>query len=142
MSRENVELVRGLQPPPDLDLVQAFGSDGQLLQALEPFVHEDVVVGGEMLGPRSDKVGLAGLQAEWAEWLEPWETYRTEIQDVIDAGDDSVLVLTRDSGRRTGMTIEVSILGAAVYTVRDSKIASVRFYPDREAAREAAGLPE
>jgi ketosteroid isomerase-like protein len=142
MSQENVELVRRLQPPPDTDLVALFGDGAEserLLAAVEPFFHDDfVTTGGIQIG---EGVGLAGLKQGWADWLEPWESYRTEIEDVIDVGDD-VLVLVRDYGRRAGMSAEISVLGAAVWTVRDSKIARVRFYPSREGALEAVGLRE
>jgi ketosteroid isomerase-like protein len=51
-------------------------------------------------------------------------------------------VLVRDYGRRAGMSAEISVLGAAVWTVRDGKIARVRFYPDRAEALQAVGLQE
>jgi ketosteroid isomerase-like protein len=40
------------------------------------------------------------------------------------------------------MTAEVSIRGAAVWTVRDGKIARASFYPNREDALRAVGLRE
>ena len=143
MSQENVELVRRLQPSPDIDLVSLF-RDGpeseRLLAAVEPFFHDDFVIAGVGIQAGEWK-GLAGLRAAWADWLEPWETYRAEIEDVIDAGDD-VVVLVRDYGRRPGMSAEVQIVAAAVWTVRDGKIARNVFYPDREDALEAVGLRE
>jgi ketosteroid isomerase-like protein len=122
MSQENVELVRKLQPSPGIDLVALFRDAGVGIQA------------GEW-------GGLAGLRAAWADWLEPWASYRAEIEDVIDAGDD-VVVLTRDYGRRPGMSAEIPIVAAAVWTVREGKIARNCFYPNREDALRAVGLPE
>jgi ketosteroid isomerase-like protein len=84
---------------------------------------------------------MEGLRAACVEWLDPWESYRTEIEDVIDAGDE-VVVLTRDYGRRSGTAAEVSMLGAAVWTVRDGKIARACFYPYRADSLEAVGLRE
>jgi ketosteroid isomerase-like protein len=60
---------------------------------------------------------------------------------VIDAGDE-VVVLVRDYGRRAGMAVEVSMVGASVWTVRDGKIAKTAFYPNRSEALEAVGLSE
>jgi ketosteroid isomerase-like protein len=142
MSRENVELVRRLQPTPDTDLVALFRSEAgaaRLLELLGPSVHEDIVVEGAGI-QAGERVGLEGLKAGWVDWLEPWETYRSEIADVIDAGDD-VVVLVRDYGRRRGMTAEVEILGAVVWSVRNGKIARATFYSKREDALEAVGLP-
>jgi hypothetical protein len=142
MSRENVELVRRLQPPPGMDLVALFRDDegaAQLLGSLGPFLHEDFVAAGSRI-QESELVGLEGLRAGWADWLEPWESYRVEIEDVIDGDDEAVVVLTRDYGRRAGMEAEVSVLGAAIWIVRDGKIARATFYTDRGEAFEAAGL--
>jgi ketosteroid isomerase-like protein len=143
MSRENVELVRRLQPSPDMDLVALFRDEAgaaRLLDALGPFLHDDFAISGVGI-QTGDRLGLTGLKAGSADWLEPWESYRTEIEDVIDAGED-VVVLVRDYGRRPGMTAEVSLLGAAVWTVREGKIARASFYPNREDALRAVGLRE
>jgi ketosteroid isomerase-like protein len=147
VSQENVELVRGLQPSADTDLVAAFRDDATaaaVMETLSPFFHDDVeivwpptFVAGE--GVRF--VGLEELRAGWLDWLEPWESYRVEVEDVIDAGEDAV-VLVRDFGRRAGMTAEVSVVGGAVWTVRDGRVARVAFYLNRGEALKAVGLEE
>jgi ketosteroid isomerase-like protein len=140
MSRENVELVRNLQPGPEVDVVQLIkGENGALLASfLGPHVHEDFVTRASGLD-QFDVVGIEGLQAAWSEWLAPWETYRTEIEDVLDQGDD-VVVLTRDYGRRPGMDVEIMVKGVAIWTVRDGRVARVTFYADRAEGLAAAGL--
>ena len=72
---------------------------------------------------------------------EPGESYRTEIEDVIDAGDD-VVVLVRDYGRRPGMTAEISIRAAALWTVRDGRISRAIFSTDRAEVLASVGLTE
>ena len=143
MSRENVEVVRALQPEPDVDIATLFRDEAvaeRAIQALAPLFVHDFEATATILEPRR-YTGVEGLRTLWLEWLEPWESYRAEIEDVIDAGDD-VVVLTRDYGRRAGMTAEVSVLGAAVWTFREGKIARASFYADREEALEAVGLSE
>src|SRR2546421_12688413 len=81
MSHENVELVRSLQPEPGMDLVALFRDEAgaaRLLDALGPFLHDDVVIvaGAGILGQGS-WVGLEGLKAAWAEWLGPGGGCRT-----------------------------------------------------------------
>jgi hypothetical protein len=39
----------------------------------------------------------------WLDWLAPWESYRAEIAEVIDAGDQ-VLVIADDYRRRPVMS--------------------------------------
>ncbi len=146
MSQENVEIVRSLQPGPDVDLVALFRDDAAAsgwIDTVSPFFHEDceIVVPTLVAGESVGFVGLVGLRAAWLDWLEPWESYRVEIEDVIDSGDE-VVVLPRDYGRRTGMAAEVGLMGAAVWTVRDGKVARVVFHFNRSEALEAAGVSE
>ena len=144
MSQENVELVRSLQPSRDTDLVAAFRDDATaaaVMETLSPFFHEDVeiVAPSFVAGEGVRFVGFEGLRAAWLDWLEPWESYRVEVEDVIDAGDDAV-VLVRDFGRRAGVTAEVGVVGGAVWTVREGRVARVAFYLNRSEALKAVGL--
>lgn len=145
MSQENVELVRALQPDPQVNIADMFVRGGDeaeaeaALQAAKVFTDDFVcVVHGLSEDPRP---GFRGLRDAWLDWMEPWETYRTEIEKTVDGGD-RVLVLVRDFGRRPGMATEVEMIGSAVWTVRDGKIARAEFFTDRAAAYEAAGLSE
>ncbi len=119
MSAENAELVAALQPEPDVNLVELFRDD--------------------QAWAKLSNYGLAGFRQTWLEWLGPWESYRADIDRVIDCGDD-VLVITNDYGRKPGMTAEVRLLGAAVWTVRDGRIAKAYFYADRQDALDALGV--
>ena len=144
MSQENVDLIRGLQPAPEVDVARLFRDDASaemLLEALAPFVTEDFACSGSTSIERVSGVGLDGLREVWLEWLEPWESYRAEIEDVVDAGDQAV-VLVRNYGRRKGSDAEVPVRAAAVWTVRDGEIARADFYADRAEALEAVGLSE
>jgi hypothetical protein len=107
MSQENVALVRGLLPSRDTDLVALFRDDATaipLTEAVAPLFDEDfeAVVQDWAPGQQVRYAGLEGLRAAWLDWLDPWESYRTEVEGVIDAGDE-VVVLVRDYGRRAGM---------------------------------------
>ena len=64
------------------------------------------------------------------------------VEDVIDAGDGRVVVLTRDHARPKGTDAEVSFTGAPVWTMRDGKVARIEFYWSREEALKAAALAE
>jgi ketosteroid isomerase-like protein len=146
MSRENVELVRGLLPSGDTDLVALFRDEATataLAAAVAPLFHEDfeAVVQDWAPGQRVRYPGLDGFRAAWLDWLHPGESYRTDVEEMIDAGDD-VVVLVRDYGRRAGMAVEVSMVGASIWTVRDGKIAKAAFYTNRSDALEAMGLSE
>jgi ketosteroid isomerase-like protein len=136
MSAENVELVGALQPDASVDLVELFTQDEaweNVFGLVAPILSPEVETGFVGVGVSRSNRGLDGFRQTWVEWLEPWESYRAEIDSVADHGD-KVLVMTNDFGRRRGMTAEVRLLGAAVWTVRDGKVTSAYFYANREDA--------
>lgn len=142
MSEENRELIENLQPDPEVDLVELFADDqawANIIEVVGPIYHEEIETGFIGTGQETRNVGREGLRRTWIEWLEPWESYRAEIERVIDCGDD-VLVITNDYGRKPGMTAEVRLFGAAVWTVRDGLITRAFFYTDREDAVRDVGL--
>lgn len=144
MSQANVELVRLLQPGPDVDVVALFRDDdaaGDLAEKFAAgFFHPDCECvlhypGAEPAIYR----GLEGTRTVWRDWLAPWATYRSEAEDLIDAGD-RVVVLVRDYGRREPEGPEVEMVAAAVWVVTEGKIARADFYTSRAEALQAAGL--
>ena len=141
MSDENAELIEALQVGPDVDLVELFRDEeayANIDAALGPIFHDDVE-SGFVGGHESRNRGRDGFRETWLEWLEPWESYRSEVERVIGCGDD-VLVLVKDYGRKPGMTAEVRLFGAAVWTMRAGRIAKAYFYVDRKDALDALGL--
>src|SRR5271157_3775181 len=142
MSQENVELVKNLQPAPDVDMAELFRSDdmwSELMEALTPFYDPDFESVRLGLPDGKTYAGLNGLRDIWREWIAPWTTYRVEIEDAIDLGD-RVLVLARAFGRLEGSRAVVQNTVAAVWTVREGKIARTEFYLDRAEALKAVGL--
>jgi ketosteroid isomerase-like protein len=140
---ENLELVRRLQPAPDADLVALFADEtdtGPLAALFASCFHADCEVAAHMFGSEpSLYTGLSGLRDGWRDWLAPWASYRAEIEELIEVGDD-VVVLVRDYGRRTPGSPEIDTITAAVYTVRDGKVARAAFYSHRADALKAVGL--
>jgi limonene-1,2-epoxide hydrolase len=141
MSQENVELVRGLIPPPDTDIASLLRDETlfeQTRAALEPLIHSGVESVAVWQGGATH-TGIEGFRAMWLDWLEPWATYHVSVDELIDAGD-RVVVLVRDRGRRDDMDAEVEISGGSVWEVRDGRIVRVEFCGNRDEALEAAGL--
>jgi len=137
VSRENVEVVRGLLPPPGVDFAPWFRDDAMPPSTLAAFgssmsadVHLETVWAG---GERTAYTGMDGLRALWLDWLEPWETYRTNIEELIDRGE-RVVVLVRDRGRRARGGVELEQPAAAIWTLTDGLVSRVVFYAAREDA--------
>ncbi len=143
MSQQNLELIVSLQPAQDVDIAQLFRdreSAEAVARTLAPVLQSDfeAVVVSTLRGETTYR-GFDGLRELWLDWLSPWEAYRTELEEARDLGD-RVLLLVRDFGRRAGSTQDVVLNGAAVWTLRDGKIARVEFHNDRAKAFQALGL--
>ena len=147
MSKETVELVLALQPPPEMDLAAAFRDEdawAALAARMQPFLAP-----GFRCIPRgfpgNDGVvaeGTDGLRAVFREWLDPWESYRTEVEDAIDLGGDRVLVLVHDFGRRSHQTREIALASGAIWTARDGKVTQIEVCAGRALALELAGVEQ
>ena len=141
MSRETVELVRAAWPR-RMDVVEVVGDSEipvDMASHLDPQVEVAFIANTPGI-PEVRYQGVEGLAEGWRDWLAPYESYWLEIEKLIDAGEDDVMVPVRVSARtkRDGVLIEHS--PAAIFTVRDGKIVRVRFYLDRDHARKVAGL--
>ena len=139
MSQENVEIVR------------------QLLEMFAKREHEDVfgfyAPDIEWDASNVRRVGIDdlagvyrghdGVRTYWRRWLQAWSDLEFEVQDVLDAGDDVVVLIRnqRQWGRRSGIAVEMPPYGL-VFTVRDGKVVRWRNFTDQESALEAAGLSE
>jgi ketosteroid isomerase-like protein len=141
--RRNVDVVLTLQSPATEDFAQLLRDDNAwaaLAKGTEPLFQPDFeTVAPGVPGTEKSYTGLDGLRAAWLEWVAPWASYRSETKEAIDAGD-RVLVIVNDFGRREGSTEEVKVDGAAVWSLRDGKIARFEAYTHRSEAREAIGL--
>jgi ketosteroid isomerase-like protein len=146
MSRENVELVKALQPV-DNDLVELFTVENALdtpMLSASPDSFEDdfevTFISGEP-GVEIQRRGPEGLVDAWREWLAPWASYRMTLEDVLDAGDN-VVVLVHVEGRTAHDDVLMTHDAAAVWSIRRGKITRIGFYLHREHALKAVGLPE
>ena len=145
MSQSDVEIVRRVLGPFEQgDLVPLFRDEAisaSITVASAPFFTADFecVFVRDDVG-RSSYLGIDGLRAAWLDWLLPWESYHAGVEDVIDAGDGRVLVLTNDHACPKGSSAEVTFLGAPVWTVREGKVSRIEFYWNRAEGLAAAGL--
>ena len=83
--------------------------------------------------------GEEGVRRFCQEWFTAFKTMTVEVERFLDAGEQ-ILILTRLKATGTGSDVPVELLGAAIYSFRDGKIARIDFYYDRDQALEAAGL--
>ncbi|HZO60628.1 MAG TPA: nuclear transport factor 2 family protein [Solirubrobacterales bacterium] len=75
------------------------------------------------------------------DFFEPYEEILVEPQEFFDA-DERIVVYFRQRCRPKGSSAVVEIRAGHLWTMRDGRAASLQIFPEREAARVAAGLLE
>ena len=134
MSQENVEIVR--------DAAAAF-SRGDLDTWFE-YLADDIdyrAVEGA-LDDHGPMHGKDAIRAYMQDWLDMFDDFKSEPLELIDAGEDQVIAVVRISGRAKLSGVETDLTYAALYTIRDGKVARGREYWTKDQALEAAGLRE
>jgi ketosteroid isomerase-like protein len=86
--------------------------------------------------------GLEAMQESWRDFLRAWQEFRGVPKEIIDAGDQ-VLVLNEfgGRGRESGVSIR-GMRGAALFRFEDTKVVRLALFSDWDDALEAAGLLE
>jgi ketosteroid isomerase-like protein len=138
MSEENVEIVRRL-----FDAVARRDTEAAL-----SLYHPDVEFDGrnhrwaEMIrSPGLVFRGHEGLRAWAREYYAAWEDLDDTLEEVIDAGDQVItIVTTTGRGRTSGIEVELKD-NAGVWTFRDGQIVKIVWYSTLADALEAVELP-
>ena len=119
--------------------------DGELdLELADPEIEWDASRLTEMLPDLAEIYrGHEGVRTYWRRWFGAWKDLQFEIEDVLDAGEDVVVLIRnqRQWGRHTGICTELPPY-AQVFTMRDGKIVRWRTFPDQMSALKAVGLEE
>jgi ketosteroid isomerase-like protein len=131
MSQENVDVVRRSWQPT---------SSGKLpFELWDAHVRIDNMPEFPIKGPYN---GHEGLARWWRDLAEVVEDLRFEVKEVIDLGEGRVLSVQRALGRASHTGIEMDVLWASVFTLREGKIVHAQGYWTPEQALEAAGVRE
>lgn len=131
MSAQNVEIVRRFADH------WTRGDWEGVADLVDPEVEQHSTVGGVEEGRVMR--GMEAIRRDYERVDESWEEHRMEIDDVIDAGDQVVL-LHREYQRGRSSGVELQIDAAVVFDLRDGRIVRLQGYMDRAAALAAAGV--
>lgn len=135
MSEENVDVVRRA--------IAAFNR-GELdtLAATYDWYHEDLeFLEDPSLPEAAAQRGPAAIEAFFRNFLDLFDDYRFEIEEIIAAGDQ-VVVVNRQRGRPKGRGTEVDMRNTWVFQFREGMISRITPYWDRSTALAAVGLAE
>jgi ketosteroid isomerase-like protein len=90
---------------------------------------------------RTPAYGIEAAMRNRNHWLEIWEEHRFDLEEVVEDGDNVVvLVHIAARGRASGLRVDFRFY--AHYTVRDDKVIRIYDHEERASALEAAGLSE
>jgi ketosteroid isomerase-like protein len=132
MSQENVEAVEAA-----FDAFERGGPEGFAEHWTEDVDHRAVEGALDDRGPMHGKDALRDYVQDW---LDTFDDFKFEPLELIDAGSDEVVAVARISGVAKLSGVETDLTFAAVYKIRDGKIAVGREYWTRDEALKAAGL--
>jgi hypothetical protein len=127
--------------PREIDMVEFARSGGGLPPELAGRVAPDLEFEflPKVLGPGISGEGLAGLAEGWREWLEPYASYVISIEGFEELGEEEVFIAVRVRARTHRDGVVVMHAPAALATIRDGMLVRMRFYLDRDLARDEAG---
>lgn len=137
MSEENVELLRTFYGPEFRAWDKA---------TIERFYEElwDPDIDWRAIEGAPDDVGVMegrdALRAYYADWQEMFDGITVEAEEILDAGDDTVVVVSRVAATARLSGIPTGLQLSIVYTLRDRRVARGREYATRDEALAAAGL--
>ena len=137
MSPENVEIVRRIYEAGARDDTEA------VLACYDPDVEFDGsrYAFSRLVGGSGVYHGHEGLRTFFREYYSAWSQIHHDCEELIEAGDQVISMATaRGRGRASGVDVEYP--GAALWTIREGKVARVVWFPSREEALEAVGLSE
>ncbi len=134
MSRENVELIR-----------RAYEHRQRVGDFNPELIAEDFVWD---MSPFRDwpeqqtYEGIAGARRFIREWTAAFDDWNIEVEAIHDAGADKVVGILRQRGRSKTTGLQVDMVFAQLYTIRDGKQTRMEMYADPAEAFAAAGLEQ
>jgi ketosteroid isomerase-like protein len=135
MSEENVELVRSMYRR---------GDPSRFFDLLDDEVEVDTSALEQLLDDHLSGLvcGKDAVVDYFRHYWGIWDDYVLDPVEIVDAGEDRVLVLHNERGRGRGSGTPFERYWASLYTLRGGKLVRWTNFASREDALEAAGLSE
>ena len=152
MSEQNVEIVRRIYPDSRVDIAKLISDEdastrfeARMLPLIHPSFEATLDPGYAALSDATSGSSIRGIDAfreMWRDWLSAWESFRLDVEDLRPLVDSRVLALVDMHARPKAGGTEMSLRGAAIWTLTDGQVSRIELFLDRAAALEAAGLRE
>jgi ketosteroid isomerase-like protein len=147
MSEENVEIVRRT-----IEIAEEGVRTGDHGAAFDRCVAQGLITSNlEVMGGRRGGTGVAGLadvvgREGYVEFLrtftEDFEDYASEYEQIIDAGNDRVVVVTSTQGTGKGSRVRVEMRAGMVFTLEAGCVVRITLFIKPDEALKAAGVRE
>jgi ketosteroid isomerase-like protein len=136
MSQQDVEIVRRVYE------AVARRDAAEVLALYDPEVEVDSsqIPEAELTGRRVLR-GHEGIRSLYRDWSEAWESFADDCEELIDAGEQVISIVTR-RGRGRASGVETTARRAGVWTIREGKVVRVAWFAAVEDALEAAGVED
>jgi len=92
-------------------------------------------------GP-SEYRGTDGFMQFFGEWIAAYDDWEQNVEELVDAGANQVVGITRQRGRLHDSESWVDLEAGFVYTIEDGLLVRVDVYGSRADALKAVGLAE
>jgi ketosteroid isomerase-like protein len=145
MRQENVEVVRRA-----FDILWEGARHGDPGTAFDRSLGEGLIVStldlrdgrsaGSGVADVGDHVGREGYVEFTRTFTEDFEGYVIEVEQIIDAGNDRVVLIARHHPAAKGSQVGVEMRTGAVFTLAGRHIVRVDLFGEPDDALEAAGL--
>ena len=136
MSRENVEIVRRIY-----EAVARRDAAGVLALYDPEVVVDSSRLPEAGLGGHRVLHGYEGIRGTYRDWSEAWESFEDHCEELIDAGEHVISVVTR-RGRGRASGVETTARRGGIWTLSEGKVVRVVWFASVEDALEAAGVSE
>ena len=136
MSRENVEIVRSIyEAVARRDTATVFTLYDADIEIDSSRLPESELSGSGLIR------GHEGLRRWFRDWSEAWESFEDDCEELIDAGEQVISVVTR-RGRGRASGAETTAPRVGVWTIREGKVIRMVWFPTRAEALAVVGLSE
>jgi ketosteroid isomerase-like protein len=135
MSQDNVEIARAA-------VIAAFVSQPPDEPALRAVLDPDCVLTSDWGVDGAEHHGVDGALAAIAELSGIWDSWEQQVEHLIDAGDDDVVLMLRLRATGRGSAVPVEFAWAMVATLHSGKVVRARTFLSQPEALKAVGLEE
>jgi ketosteroid isomerase-like protein len=140
MSQENVELVRAALAA-FIEVEEGLADVQRLDEFLAPDGTWEMGTYSGWPGQRTFR-GVGAVLDFFAAWSEPYDEWSYDVEKILDAGANQVVVTFHQRGKPHGSDSWVEMRYGIVYTVKGGLLSRAQMYATPEEALEAAGLSE